>query len=94
MPGILDSLVKRSDIMVFSFAWCPFCTSVKSLLRSKNLEYIEYLIDESTPEGSAVRAEIMEKYGHETVPAVFIKGAFIGGYDDVKALSDAGKLGA
>ena len=92
MSGILDHLVKRTNIMVFSFAWCPFCTKVKDLFRAKNLDYNEYIIDESTAEGTAVREEIRQKYNHHTVPAVFIKGNFIGGYDDVKELNDSGKL--
>ena len=92
MPSLLDPLTKRSQIMIFSTGWCPFCHKVKDIFRSKNLDFNEYLIDESTAEGSAVRAEIKEKFKHATVPAVFIKGEFVGGFDDVQALNDQGKL--
>ena len=92
MSAIVEKLVQRANILVFSTSWCPFCTRVKDLIRSKKLDFNEYIIDESTTEGAEVRAAIIQKYNHHTVPAVFIRGSFIGGYDDVKALSDSGKL--
>lgn len=43
-------------------------------------------------DGSKIHAVIKEQVNHKTVPAVFIKGEFIGGCDQVKSLHAKGKL--
>jgi glutaredoxin 3 len=36
--------------------------------------------------------EMVERTGRMTVPQIFINGLHVGGYDDLKALDDEGKL--
>ncbi|MCH7646107.1 MAG: hypothetical protein IH788_02775, partial [Nitrospinae bacterium] len=38
------------------------------------------------------RQAMVEETGRQTVPQIFIDGHHVGGYDDLKALNDAGKL--
>ncbi len=38
------------------------------------------------------RQVMVEETGRQTVPQIFIDGHHVGGYDDLKALDDAGKL--
>jgi glutaredoxin 3 len=38
------------------------------------------------------RQEMIERTGRETVPQIFIDGIHVGGYDDLKALRDEGRL--
>ncbi len=38
------------------------------------------------------RQAMVEETGRQTVPQIFIDGLHVGGYDDLKALDDAGKL--
>ncbi len=38
------------------------------------------------------RQAMVEETGRQTVPQIFIYGHHVGGYDDLKALDEAGKL--
>ena len=68
--------------------YCPYCTSAKRLLDSKNIDY--KVIDVNiSPE---IKQEMIERSGQRTVPQIFINNKSIGGCDDLYALNDAEKL--
>eukprot|EP00008_Paramoeba_atlantica_P015702 CAMPEP_0201478878 /NCGR_PEP_ID=MMETSP0151_2-20130828/3642_1 /ASSEMBLY_ACC=CAM_ASM_000257 /TAXON_ID=200890 /ORGANISM="Paramoeba atlantica, Strain 621/1 / CCAP 1560/9" /LENGTH=48 /DNA_ID= /DNA_START= /DNA_END= /DNA_ORIENTATION= len=43
-------------------------------------------------EGEGIRKELRERYQHDTVPAVFLKGEFVGGCDSTMQWDREGKL--
>eukprot|EP00049_Salpingoeca_infusionum_P017345 m.352627 g.352627 ORF g.352627 m.352627 type:complete len:114 (+) comp16570_c0_seq1:549-890(+) len=90
--AILDKAVSAETVVVFSKEYCPFCTRAKSALKPifPGMKIIELdqgnvTYDGQTASGSSVQDAIKSKYGHRTVPAVFIKGKLIGGCDDTLA---------
>ena len=82
----------RSDVAkveVYTTTYCPFCTRAKSLLKSKNIAFVEIDVTED----DALREKMIElSGGRRSVPEIFINGKIIGGFDELKALNDAGKL--
>jgi glutaredoxin 3 len=62
--------------------------SAKSLLKSKNIPFQE--IDVTRDQ--ALRQEIIRRSGRRTVPQIFIGDEPIGGFTELKALSDSGEL--
>ena len=88
----LDDFLAANDVVIFSWLRCPYCAKVKEFLDGKKVAYKDYLLEQMGPEGDALHKEIIRRHHHETVPAVFIKGQFIGGCDDTLALDKAGKL--
>ncbi|EPY34697.1 glutaredoxin 3 [Strigomonas culicis] len=44
------------------------------------------------PNGEDLREQIFKQYEHDTVPAIFINGKFIGGCSDLQALQKSGEL--
>ncbi len=69
---------------------CPYCDRAKAFLDGKGLKY-EVLDLTDQPE------ELMawkQKTGWSTVPMIFINNELIGGYTDLKALDEDGKLDA
>lgn len=69
---------------------CPYCDRAEALFSRKGIK-IEIVDLTDQPD------EIMkwkEKTGWMTVPMIFINEKFIGGYNDMKALDDEGKLDA
>ena len=88
----LNDLIAANDVVIFSWLRCPYCKKVKEFLFAKKIEYKDYLLEQMGVEGESIHAEIKRRHNHETVPAVFIKGQFIGGCDDTLALDKAGKL--
>lgn len=75
-------------IKIYTTPTCSYCHRAKDLLRSLDLEFEEVDV-ESDPKK---RTEIIEKYQWMTVPAIFIDGTLIGGYDDLAKLNADGKL--
>lgn len=97
MPPIMqmdDMLAKVQDqinshkVMVFSKTTCPFCTKVKELFKSLNVQY-ELVELDVAENGSALHSALIELSGQKTVPNVFINGKHLGGCDDtLKAHAD------
>ena len=76
------------QVSVYTTQYCPYCTRVKELLRSKKIEFTEVDLTND----SAKRDELQEKTGWMTVPMIFIGDDFIGGSDDLHALAASGEL--
>ncbi|MFA5989272.1 MAG: glutaredoxin 3 [Sphingomonas sp.] len=78
-----------TKIEIYTKAFCPYCTSAKKLLASKNVVVEEFDISLGGPK----RLEMLNRApGHTTVPQIFINGRHVGGSDDLVALDRAGKL--
>jgi glutaredoxin 3 len=60
------------------------------LLKSKNIPFQEIDVTNDP----ALRQDIMKRSGQRTVPQIFIGDESIGGFTELKALSDKGELAA
>jgi glutaredoxin 3 len=60
------------------------------LLKSKNIPFQEIDVTNDP----ALRQDIMKRSGQRTVPQIFIGDESIGGFVELKALSDKGELAA
>lgn len=78
-----------AQVTVYSTNMCPYCVRAKQLLERKGIEYKEVNLSKEAPE---VRIELMQKTNQRTVPQIFIKEQFIGGFDQLYALEREGKL--
>jgi glutaredoxin 3 len=78
-----------AKVEVYTTSYCPFCVRAKNLLRSKGVQFEEIDVTDDDER----RAEMVELAGgRRTVPEIFINGKIVGGYDELKALDDAGQL--
>lgn len=76
-------------VIIYSTKVCPYCIRAKKLLDAKGVMYEE--IDVS--DNDALRKTMTEKAGGRTsVPQIFIGDRHVGGFDDLNALNQAGKL--
>lgn len=81
----IDSEVKSSPVVVYSYSLSPFCSEAKSLLDSLGARYKtielapEWLPGLATVEAVQVRAELGALTGQTSMPHVFIGGKSIGG---------------
>ena len=78
-----------TDILMYTTAVCPYCVRAEQLLKRKGVQQIEKIRVDLQPE---LRVEMMEKTGRRTVPQIYINGVYVGGYDDLAALDQAGGL--
>ncbi len=77
-----------AKIKVYTGNLCPYCTMAKKLLERKGLSYQEINVD-SQP---GLRQELMKKTKRRTVPQIFIGDVHVGGFDDLYALEQSGRL--
>ena len=79
-----------AKVLAYTVDYCPYCKKAKALLKEKGVDFEDVDI---TANEDAMRKKIAEiSGGKTTVPQIFINGVHIGGYTDLKALNDSGKL--
>lgn len=77
-------------IEIYTTNRCPYCDRAKEVFKHKNLEYVEYHIDQDDEK----RSEMLSRAQRRTVPQIFINQHHVGGFDDLKAIIDAGQFEA
>jgi glutaredoxin 3 len=75
-------------ITVYTTDHCPYCTSAKTLLAKRSIEYEEINLARD-PDG---RTELIERTGMFTFPQIVIGGESIGGFQELLAADRAGRL--
>ena len=80
-----------APVVIYTRAYCSYCTWAKELLRRKGVEFEEIDVT-GQPE---LRAEMIRRAnGGVTTPQIFIGSTHVGGCDELFALERAGKLDA
>ena len=80
-----------APVVIYTRAYCSYCTWAKELLRRKGVEFEEMDVT-GQPE---LRAEMIRRAnGGATTPQIFIGSTHVGGCDELYALERAGKLDA
>lgn len=75
-------------VIVYSTAVCPYCVRAERLLEAKGVTVQKIRIDLDPEE----RIKMMERTGRRTVPQIYVGETHVGGFDDLYALDQAGKL--
>ena len=75
-------------VLMYSTRFCPFCMMARRLLDAKGVKYEEIPVDGDAQK----RREMQAVCGRHTVPQVFIGEHHVGGYDELSAADQAGKL--
>ncbi len=78
-----------AKVLMYTSAYCPYCTNAERLLNSKGVTDIEKIQIDTDPE---LKISMMEKTGRRTVPQIYIGERHIGGFGDLRALDLAGGL--
>lgn len=73
---------------IYSKDNCPYCVLAKNLLTSLGAEYEE--IDITTTPGLIM--DLVKRSGMRTVPQIYVDETCLGGYTDIAALHEKGKL--
>ena len=78
-----------SKVEIYTWQYCPFCIRAKSLLKKKNISFIEHKID---GDENARNFMIDRANGRRTVPQIFIDNKGIGGCEELYALEKEERL--
>lgn len=79
-----------APVKIYSKTYCPYCDRAKALLKSKGVPFEEINLEGKPDEMQA----LVQQTGMRTVPQIFIGGKLVGGFTDLAALDQAGKLDA
>ena len=76
-----------AKVEIYSTPKCPWCDKAKELFTSLGIEFTEYNVydDEDA-------MNVMRELGFKTVPQIAIDDVWIGGYDDLAEMHEAGAL--
>ncbi len=77
-----------SEITVYSTDPCSFCARVKGILETRGVEFSEVNLSKD-PQG---RVELASRTGMMTFPQVLIDGELLGGFAEVQAAIESGRL--
>jgi glutaredoxin 3 len=96
VKGALERQIQNRPCVMYSFSTCPFCKQTKECLDRLGAMYTCVELDQ-VEGGMATRAELANKVGRTSMPAVFAGGEYIGGCNDggmggVLTLNKAGSL--
>jgi glutaredoxin 3 len=78
-----------AEVTMYTTAVCPYCIRAERLLESKGVTDLKKVRVDLDPQQ---RMLMMEKTGRRTVPQIYIGDTHVGGFDDLYALDQAGKL--
>jgi glutaredoxin 3 len=77
-----------SNVTVYTTEPCSFCARVKGLLKARGVEFAEVNLSKN-PEG---RVELAQQTGMMTFPQVLVDGKLLGGFTEVQAAAESGRL--
>ena len=81
-------MTTKKSIVIYSKEHCSYCVRAKQLLEAKGFSYHEIRVDLD----EKALQEMLTRSQRRTVPQIFINNQPIGGYDDLYALDQSGKL--
>jgi len=88
----IEELVNTNEVMIFSKSYCPWCKKTKQLFEEMGIEFHALELGQQGELGKQIQNKLLEVTGQRTVPNVWIKGKFIGGYDATQRLKNEGQL--
>jgi glutaredoxin 3 len=77
-----------SHVTVYTTDPCSFCARVKGLLKARGVEFAEINLSKD-PAG---RVELAQRTGMMTFPQVIVDGHLLGGFNEVQAAAQSGRL--
>jgi glutaredoxin 3 len=75
-------------VTIYSTDPCSFCRRVKGMLEARGVEFSEINLAKD-PQG---RVELARRTGMMSFPQVLVDGALVGGYAELQAAADSGRL--
>ena len=81
--------MKTPRIRIYTSDFCSYCTRAKNLLTRKGVDFEEVYLDRTDMKS---RMDLVQLTGRYTVPQIMIDDRPVGGYDEIKALDDQGRL--
>jgi glutaredoxin-like YruB-family protein len=66
----------RSEVILYSTSWCPYCKKARNYFNSLNISYTDYDIDKDKDAAERLK----QRQGNTSIPFVIINGTEISGF--------------
>jgi glutaredoxin len=73
--------INAAPLVLFTWELSPPCQKAIKALDLTGADYKVVRLDKPWNEGNPIRAELGKRVGRSSVPMVFLKGEYVGGYD-------------
>lgn len=77
-----------AHVLMYHTAMCPYCVRAERLLEAKGVEVEKIRVD-LDPDQKVI---MMQRTGRRTVPQIYVGETHVGGFDDLYALDQQGRL--
>lgn len=77
-----------AHVLMYHTAMCPYCVRAERLLEAKGVAVEKIRVD-LDPDQKMI---MMQRTGRRTVPQIYVGDTHVGGFDDLYALDQAGRL--
>ncbi|HET9073804.1 MAG TPA: glutaredoxin domain-containing protein [Solirubrobacteraceae bacterium] len=78
-----------AEVTLYSTTMCPYCEGAKALLRKRGVEFTEVHLSRSADD----RDKLTQLTGGWSFPQVVINDHVVGGFDELRVIDRAGRLG-
>lgn len=75
---IIDQIISRNTVAIFTKSYCPHCKKLKEFLTNKRIAFKNLDLDLMGTQGMEIQAVLKEQTGQSTVPNVWVLKKFIG----------------
>lgn len=91
---VINDILKKSPVIIFSKTYCQFSKRAKALLLDKySITPEPYVVELDVHQlGKPIQDRLAKMTGRRTVPNIMINGKSIGGADDIAELDNGGEL--
>jgi glutaredoxin 3 len=76
------------SVVLYGTRICPYCVGARLFLRQRGVAFEDIAVDGN----KALRREVEERSGRDTVPQIWIDDYHVGGFTDLLALERQGVL--
>ncbi|MCA9655691.1 MAG: glutaredoxin [Myxococcales bacterium] len=87
-PGLPSPADLPAPVVLYTTPWCGFCRAALALLRQRDIQHVEIDVIGN----AAARQWLRLVTRQHTVPQIFIHGRSIGGFTELAALDESGRL--
>lgn len=88
----VDSFIASHPVVMFTKTWCLFSLDAQQFLLKEVKVSIHVIEIDRHPQGKAILKYVQAMTEHRTVPIIFVRGNFLGGFTDVNDLYSTGRL--
>lgn len=88
----VNDFILAHPVVMITKTWCLFSKDAQSFLVEEMKVSIHVVEVDSHPNGKAILKHVQSKTRHKTVPVIYVKGEFLGGFEDGNRLYASGEL--